>query len=303
MIYFNLISMGGSFRWLGNKGYALENSPGIFSYLHNIQQMYIELIRAIGSIYTDYSNSWQYLISPIFITVSVLLIAGGYLAIKRGKALPVWMIIGGFALIPWINQRYVFYLATRYIMPQIICGILLIAYCLSIVTQAAYEQWQIKKPVYTPLATGALLLIITLQLVPIYSYCARLENTNESNHAALNVLSITRQAAQQDNTMVLIDSDLSLENNPLPYIMDLSQQPYEVLNPRQTREPMAAKVWQEMLHRYRSRHLVAVMSDKTWMKLQSVINPDHIRKLTCKVTFPSAAIGNRTIYIVEMHGE
>ncbi|MEN6460090.1 MAG: glycosyltransferase, partial [Syntrophomonas sp.] len=183
MIYYNLVSIGGSIRWLSNKGYAMENSPSLFSYLHNWQQMYIELIRAMGSIYIDYGNSWQYLINPVFLIVSVLLLAGSYLAIKKGQALPVWILIGGFALIPWINQRYVFYLATRYIMPLIICGILLIAYALSEIAQIAYDRWQVRRLAFMPLATGTLLLIITLQLVPLYSYCGRLENTNESNQA------------------------------------------------------------------------------------------------------------------------
>lgn len=304
MIYYNLVSGGGSLRWLANKGYALETQPRLSSYLHNIPQMYVELIRSVGSIYADYSSISDYLFNPLFMGVTVLLVIGSYWAVKKHRALPVWMLAGGFLVIPWINQRYVFYLATRYIMPIIICAILLTAYAAWNIGVIIGRYGREKAQVLIPLGAALMLLIMSLQLVPVYRYCADLEDTNQSNRVALDILSIAGRAGQGQSAMVLIDSELSLENDPLPYIMDLTKQPYIVLNKSDlSNNVKVSESWQNVLKSYQNNDLIAVMSEKNWYKMQSAIKPDRISSLTCKVTFPQDAIGMRTIYVVEMHGK
>ncbi|NLU50313.1 MAG: glycosyltransferase [Syntrophomonadaceae bacterium] len=67
MVYYNIVSYGGSIRWIGHKSYALETHPGLTSYIRNLEQMLTELVRSVGSTYTDHPHFWDYVKHPSFI--------------------------------------------------------------------------------------------------------------------------------------------------------------------------------------------------------------------------------------------
>ncbi len=76
MIYFNIISKGGSFSWLKYKGYAIEKDPGFSSYLQNLQEMFIELLRALSSTYSNQNSLWAYLAYPGFTLALLFMLLG-----------------------------------------------------------------------------------------------------------------------------------------------------------------------------------------------------------------------------------
>lgn len=198
MIYYNLTSYGGSIRWLTHKGYAMEGHPGLTSYFNNLEQMLVELFRSVSSTYASFQHVWHYLTQPVFISMILLWIVGSYCAVKQKKALPLWMMIGAFAVIPWINHRYVFFVATRYIMPVIICALLLAALgCVQLFTGLS-AKFSSDKVVYVP--AGLILLALMIwQVTPFYTYCRSLEKTNQSNYMAMSVISdIQRESKGHD---------------------------------------------------------------------------------------------------------
>ena len=65
--------------------------------------MLIELLRTVSSTYAvevPVSHYWFY---PAFCAAFLLCSFGAYLAIKKEQGLPVWMLVGGMAVMPWIN--------------------------------------------------------------------------------------------------------------------------------------------------------------------------------------------------------
>lgn len=295
MIYYNLVSCGGSFRWIVHKPYALETSPGLSAYTTNLQNMFIELFRSVSSTYASYQNPWAYLAHPGFLAAVCLFSLGSYLVVKKGKALPLWMIVGAFIVIPWVNERYVFYLATRYIMPVIICALLVTGYGLAYLVTGVYQRVGVGKAVLAPIG-AALGVLIVLQLVPYYGYCKKLAGTNESNLLTLKVLSSVQRLARNRNTLVVIDKRLPLENNPLPYVLSLSRQPYKVLPENYLESGMLKNL--RLL--YPNHELVAVVTNRAYEKIRAGTKIEKVNRLTCRVTLPPSSPGKRTIYVIKM---
>jgi glycosyltransferase involved in cell wall biosynthesis/putative flippase GtrA len=287
MIYFNIISRGGSLHWLSRKSYALEQEPGLISYLKNLHNMLVELLRTLSSTYSSHDHLLQYLTYPLFSLSLLLLLVGSVLAWRQKKALPLWMVSAGFLIIPILNERYSFFLATRYIMPVFICSLLLMA------SGAVYVYDQINSSLKTGRAFKAttistVALLVCLQLVPYYNYCRSKEVTNESNRLALNVVTLTQQLTAQADTMVLLDQGLPLENQPLPYLLTIGQQPYRESN---------FDSWPEFVDG--NRRFIAVLSDENYEKLSSFIKGGRVSSFTCTVTIPQPNKETRKVHVVE----
>ncbi|HEX3010811.1 MAG TPA: hypothetical protein VHQ70_02080, partial [Syntrophomonadaceae bacterium] len=224
-----------------------------------------------------------------------LLLAGGVYTCRIGKTLPVWMLIGGFAVMPWINHRYVFYLAARYIMPLLICALLLIA-C-GFWTMANYVAGRVgtrisnRKPVLIML----MIVIAGLQLVPLYNYCSSLADTNQSNQMALQTAAIVEQANRQKNKLVMVDKDLPLENEPLPILFEIMQQPYKVFK-------ISTASDKSIINNNSTAASpgILILSAKTFALKKEELAGNKIIRLTQRVAFPSRAKDRRNIYIIEM---
>ncbi|WP_157048886.1 hypothetical protein, partial [Syntrophomonas palmitatica] len=227
MIYFNLTSHGGSIRWLSNKGYALEQHLSLSSYLTNVLNMITQILRSLGSNYGSHEHLWQYLNHPTFLLAVLLLVFGISLAAKKGSPalLPVWIIAGTLIIMPLVNKRFVFYLATRYTMPVLIC-------CMLLAGQAAAHIFR-QMPQYlgdrkylAPLSLSLVVLLAACQFIPYSYYCISHLGSNESNRMTLQALNLACEMARYDKRLILLDKSLPIENQPLPYLMSLVSQPY-----------------------------------------------------------------------------
>ncbi len=287
MIYFNIISRGGSLRWLNRKSYALEPEPGLISYLKNLHNMLVELLRTLSSTYSSHDHLLHYLTHPLFSLSLLLLLVGGVLAWKQKKALPLWMIAAGFLIIPILNERYSFFLATRYIMPVFICSLLLVAAGAVYVYDRIYCSIKNRKAFQATAITTAALLVC-LQFVPYYNYCRSKEVTNESNRLALDVVTLTQQLSAQTDTMVLLDQGLPLENQPLPYLLTIDQQPYQESN---------FDSWPSFVGG--NGRFIAILSDESYKKLSSFIKEGRVSSFTCTVTLPRPSKEERKVHVVE----
>lgn len=295
MILFNIRSGGGSIRWLTHKPYALESQISINHYLLNLRELLLELARSLGSIYTTYDHEWQYLIHPVFLLVSLLLLTGLYRSIRKKVNLPVWLLLGGIILIPVFNKRYDFYISTRYIMPLVLTAIMIIG------MSARHWYESFKKPGFRNLSakTAAFLVVVlvSLQLLPLYHYCREVADTNASNRMALTILSLAGDTGGDQPPRVLIDSTLSLENEPLPYLFTLRQQPYQILASG-VEQPGE---WLNCLQPTSEDRLVAVMNEQTFHRLKNWIEPARISILNSRIVIPTTSSEHRQIYVVEMN--
>ncbi|MEN6349095.1 MAG: glycosyltransferase [Syntrophomonas sp.] len=303
MIYFNIVSRGGSIRWLSNKGYAMEQQPGVQSFFLNLEQMLIELVRSIASIYAEHTHLLSYLLNPLFLLALLLLLLGSWAAIKKQQSLPVWMLLGGMMVIPWINHRYTFYLATRYIMPLIICALLLLAVGVVFLIREGKQHVQNGRIIVVP-ATAILLLFIVYQLFPFYSYCARSNSTNLSNQVALQVMSVVNHY-ERGKTLVLIDRDLPMDNYPLPHLLALSRMQYLIVkgnNPGEDKN-LTAKKWSSIIEKYGDKKILAVMGQKTYQKTKIELLSSKEYSFKSRVMFPKRLSKPRVIYVVEIAGK
>ena len=283
MLIYNLVSRGGSIRWAMQKGYTLEQSPGPVSFVHNLIQMWVELIRTIGSVYQTKSGMLEYLAYPAFSAGLFMLGYGIYRAVRCRRALPVWMLLAGCTVIPWINGRYGYYIATRYIMPLVICALLLIG-C------AANDLWKLQqrwlsrrwRPIHFAGSVLALGAIILWQQGLFYDYCRRLADTDMSNRMALQIVEQTRQMAGLDRRglrvnrriEILIDDRVHIPNDPLPVLYRLAGLPYTVLFHSSGESDSALRIrWLGKLGSNPGIRRIMVLDEQTYRKLREFI-PD-----------------------------
>ncbi|MDD3270147.1 MAG: hypothetical protein PHX14_12585, partial [Syntrophomonadaceae bacterium] len=199
---------------------------------------------------------------------------------------------------PWINHRYVFYLATRYIMPLNICALLLIAAAVVYLLQAACAKFKNSRLVITP-ASLVLGLFIIMQLFPFYNYCRQNSNTNLSNQLALQIMSVINSYGRE-KTLVLLDENLPLENAPLPYLLTVSQQNYLSFKSKVSSGSSEALDWASLLERCGKQKLLIVMNQDTYLSNQSQILNLHKHIFKTRVVFPGKISEERIIYLVEM---
>lgn len=300
MIYYNIISRGDSFVWAAHKSYTLETHPGLSSYVDNFAQMSVELLRAVSGTYAEHSSLIMYLSHPLFIVTLLLLIIGIRQALKQQEYLLIMVIAAGFAVIPWINARYSFYLATRYIMPQIISAILLISLGLVTVFQK-YRAVFVRPQVLTVVAVTALVTAICLQPLPYYGYCRQISDTNDSNKVALKVIKIVNTASPQ-KSIVVLDRNLPLVNEPFPTLFTLSQQRFIMLSLHSDSSRSVSDSWKKALDRYSNNDVIAILSKPSFEQLKPEIPAREIHALTSRVVVPNPSVSPQTIYVVKISG-
>lgn len=298
MIYYNIVSRGGSIIWLSNKGYAMERKPGLVSYFKNMEQMFNELIRSVCSDYSLHPHVWNYLSHPLFLLTVVLLAVGCYLAIKKKQSLPVWMLVGGFLIMPWINQRYVFYVTTRYIMPLILCTILLVSMAAIHILGRLREKVKNPRQITVP-AAGLAVAFIIAQFFPYYDYCKACQPTNMSNQAAMDVMSFV-DSKDKNARLVLVDKKLPLENHPLPDLLKIERKPF-IMIPGDGGQSSGSD-WTETLNRYRHEKILAVVSQNTYRHIQDQLSGVQAFPISSMVAFPQPQDSPRVIYVLEFQG-
>jgi hypothetical protein len=298
MIYYNIISGWGSFSWVGQKGYALETDFGIRSFLQNLAEMSVELLRTLSSTYSGHANLWQYFLHPLFVLSLVVLVIGIRQAFKQREYLLFSFIAAGFAVIPWINQRYTFFLATRYIMPQVICSIILVAAALV----SAWNKYRcrIRYPrLITNIAAVMIIMAICLQPWPFYNYCRQASKTNESNRSALQVMSIVRSASAE-KVLILLDGELPLPNRPLPVLMALSRHNYAMLPGLSGSANIVTADLYKALEQSMDSEVIAVLSQSSYNRLKSKLPVAETYALSTIVTIPKPSVVPDTIYIIKL---
>lgn len=297
MIYYNLVSRGGSLGWIKYKGYALEKDPGVMSYLKNAQNMFIDLIRSVSSTYTHQDIPWHYLGYPWFTLALVLLLLGTYLAFKSKKHLPLYFVAASFLVLPWINARYAFFLSTRYIMPVILCALLMIALGLVHSCRLIYDFMGSKRNLTVPAYT-TLLLLVVLQIIPFYSYCAQKAGTNQSNRLALQVFQKAMELSDRRSTLVVLDKNLMLENDPLPYLLTMAEQPFLVSNTDML--AFSPSGVQALPTDYQGKKVVGIVSAGNYKNLETQLTPQGIQAYSCKLTLNPADKGERKVYVLDL---
>ncbi|HBF40084.1 MAG TPA: hypothetical protein DDW50_22610 [Firmicutes bacterium] len=306
MLYYNVISRGGSVGWIFVKDYTLEKHVGIPSFVHNSGQMLIQLMRSLSAGYHSYGSFWGYFQQPLFLICLFMLGLGAGVSIKKRQLLPLWFILGGFLLIPWINHRYGFFIVTRYIMPIIICSILVLAYGL----QRFFEYISVKvnKSIAITLLMALVIIFGAVHLTLFYSYCSNLANTDMSNRLSLRLVRITEKMARPDS-VILIDEKTRMQNDPLPVLLAMSKQNYlirRVLAPaskgQDKGEPMIHAV-----KKYQGQRMVVIMSSPTFQRLKKRILIQKIEYVSQRVLLNQSKISVKTqppvtrIYVAKVH--
>lgn len=292
MIYYNLVTSGGSLRWLTHKSYAVEADPGISSYLNNLNQLVIELLRSLSSTFVSHESWFQYLQHPAFLLFIVLLGTGIYYTSKSSYTLPVWLLLAGSLIIPIVNERYAFYVSTRYIMPQIILSILLSAMGAVKLIETIKKYPRVNMNL--PLTAAVACFLIILQLYPIYRYCYEVAETNASNRMALSIMDMINSQGKEKT--VLIDKDLPLENEPLPALLTLREQPYQIVDAAEGNPG----VWMKYLNEYNSRNMVVVVGENTFKKLRYFIPSTHISILSSRIAIPNPSAQEKKVFVIKL---
>lgn len=287
MIVYNIISWGGSFRWLGTKSYALETQLTASSYAGNLMHLLKDLFRSLSSTYASLPEPSFYLSRPFFLLSILLVSAGIFLGQEVRWRLMIWMMAAGILIIPMVNQRYAFYVSTRYIMPLILLGYLLMAYAL-------VRMWPtIRSRTIRTAAASVIAGLVFLQLLPYYSYCQQAVDTNASNRMALHILSLARP-----ESTLLLDDALPLENQPLPYLLALRQQPFAMVSGHNSASPK--EEWAKVLRQHQQKPLIAVLNESTFRELKSLFSPTQINCLSCRVVIPKPTGDERRVYVIEV---
>ncbi len=293
MILYNLITVGGSLRWLHNKGYTLEQHPGLFSYFKNLGALVTELLRTLASSYAGHRFFWEYLNEPFFLICLVALGAGLYFACRDRQTLPVWLLAGGALTIPWLNHRYDFYIATRYIVPLVLCAMLLIGHGLvrgaGVVCRRA--------PALGRLKAGAVLVwlvLIALPLAPLYQYCADRAATDMSNRLSFEIVKTAQALARQSPLLVLLDARMGIENDPLPTLFTISGLAYQSFNTPD--RPLQRNNWRKFMREQANRRILAVLAEPAFHKLRTLVPLTVLRRFRIRQLLGTPA--NRRVYEV-----
>ncbi|MGS0745200.1 glycosyltransferase [Syntrophomonas erecta subsp. sporosyntropha] len=299
MIYFNILTRGGSLHWLKYKTYALETNLTPFSYLANLGNLLVDLFRTLSSAYTRYPDVSNYFLNPIFTATLILLVIGIIYNWKKPYNLPVWLLLAGTLAIPMFNQRYAFFISTRYIMPLVLCSILSIASAIVLIYhRISRSTWTDRfYPALRVAAPTIAILLILAQLFPFYNYCRNVANTNASNRMALDIISLIETVPEKDHTTIVLDNQLPLENSPLPGLLTLQGQSFLMLS-ADSPEPVKDQ-WLEYIKDQPNQRILAVLDTVTFNYLYDFINPQQVNCLSCQVVIPSPKPEPRKIYIIE----
>lgn len=299
MIYFNLSSRGGSFSWLGNKGYALEQNPGLASYLVNLQAMVVDLLRTISSTFTSQPDLSSYMSQPLFFLALVLVLLGAILSLREKKALPIFLILGAMLVMPWINKRYVFFVSTRYIMPVVICAILLMAHGTAYLVKKLVHSCRLA-PLLKRSITISILMLALLQLLPFYHYCHRIQDTNQSNKLTMNIIQGILKGRSANETLVLLDPELNIENDPLPILLKLSGLNYDLFSSLNIGSVSACTNADPIPAATEAKQVFAIVSEKTYQNTIRQYEPGEVRPYEQHLTLNPGPEDKRRVFVLEL---
>lgn len=293
MLYYNILSRGGSIGWIFVKDYTLEKHIGIATFLHNFGQMLIQLIRSLAAGYQTYSSLLDYLKQPLFVICLFVMGLGVAASVRKRQFLPLWFILGGFVIIPWINHRYGFFVVTRYIMPVILCSTLILAYgffrlCENIISKVN-RKW-----IVIPTLTVVLVAFGAIHLTRFYGYCRNLANSDMSNRLSLRVVGITEKWARQ-NSVILIDQRTHMKNDPLPLLLTMNKRNYAVHRVRASIKD-GRKKNDPMLHalqRFQGNGVIVIMSDPTYQELKGKVSMQKIKYLRERLILNSSKLSGK----------
>jgi 4-amino-4-deoxy-L-arabinose transferase-like glycosyltransferase len=303
MFYYNIISRGGSIAWIFTKGYTLETNPGFISFIRNLRLMFIELMRTICAGYDFEMPFWGYVYQLFFITGIIILGLGTVQTIKTKQGLPLWLVAGGFMIIPWINSRYGYFIVTRYIMPVVICSILLLACGINrlfvlLSSRTAHKQTAVIAFI------GLALIFGGFQLGSFYSYCKSLADTDMSNRLALKLVKISGKWAHHSDTEVLIDERIRLRNDPLPVLLALDQQNYVVLRlkPPRKGDPNQTDQLLKAVQKRRKRRMVIITDRNAFQQLKRVASVKKVQSVSHRLVLNRQATSPEVvkIYVIQL---
>ncbi len=279
MLVYNLFTLGGSLRWLHNKSYTLEQEPGVFSYLQNVGAMVVELFRTISSTY-ELPHFWgKYLTYPLFLLGLIVFGAGCYFAARIKQYLPLWLLAGGVLIIPWVNQRYDFYVSTRYIMPLVLCALLIAGFGLDNLWRMFFRKFPAMKQAAIPVAVLGIVLV-AVPLIPLSQYYQRLNRTDMSNDLSFQIVQTVTALSKSQPVLVLLDPKLAIPNDPLPTLFTIAKIKYQVVT-----EP--SRVWpstalRRLERKNRNRRLLAVLNQTTYRQIAIQSRVKLVRDFTIR---------------------
>jgi hypothetical protein len=182
-------------------------------------------------------------------------------------------------------------------MPQIICAFLLIALALVTVFHK-YRGIMARPRMVTGFALTALVTAVCLQPLPYYNYCRQACDTNNSNKVPLKVIKVVL-SAPKGQSIVLLDGNLPLVNQPLPTLLALSQQRFVML-PDLTRQ---SDSWERELSRNGNKEVIAILSQSSFNHLKPEITAQEIHSLSYRAVVPKILASPQTIYVVKINGK
>jgi glycosyltransferase involved in cell wall biosynthesis/putative flippase GtrA len=175
MIMHNIINPLDSILWIRHKDYALNAKLTIGVYVTNIKNMLVELARALSSSFPNGTGIMHTgsLIVTVLMAVGFAIGLGTLHRSRHGEVL-FYIIAASTTVIPLFNNRYVYFISTRYIAFLFpICYVIIIL---------GYENWKYPKLNYFVSLPWACLVLI-LPLYHFYSYAAHYIESGEDNSA------------------------------------------------------------------------------------------------------------------------
>jgi hypothetical protein len=101
---------------VGTRSYALQTNPSIGTYLGNLQNLVVELLRMVSAHYHGESRPLIYLTDPLALVCAVLVPAAVVAAVRHGRTLPVFVLASSALIIPYFLYQYdLFPYFTRYV--------------------------------------------------------------------------------------------------------------------------------------------------------------------------------------------
>ncbi|HJV46736.1 MAG TPA: glycosyltransferase [Bacillota bacterium] len=186
MIVHNIIKPLDSIFWIRHKDYALNPHLTPSIYWSNMKNMGIELARTLASAYPNGTGILHTLsVLMLYLLLGGLLFTLPILLRKKYGELLLSIIVASFIIIPVFNNRYVFFISTRYIA-------YLIPICYVIVTIGLdsclkhFQSLSIRKMRTLITVLGG--LIILAPLYHFYSYAAQYTDAGEDNSAEYTVV-------------------------------------------------------------------------------------------------------------------
>ena len=190
--------------------YAYETSPTMETYLTNMQNFAAMVLRMAASNFDNRANLAEYLLQPLNALYVAFFVVGIGYAVKRGKAMPVIILVTTGLILPYFDKSYGYPGASRYVGYLFPLIYLLIATPL---VQAARStsRSQGLRFIYHWLLVVFLVVSPALGLMANYGNAERAGATNE------RVLSIHQSLRQQylSGTISEIIIDNKLNQNSL----------------------------------------------------------------------------------------